>query len=199
MTALHWRSSAKLPDAGVPGDKIKIYSDKAISRGERYKKSAKGSRFVLVAFRSSRRPCGFFSFCKFSPIATFRAVLLVFGEARSVLDIVGIVLHAHPERAAEAKQFGEFVEQSVYLCPKVARFNKKYESTEEVLKRFNAFVDTLHKIVHWNEKAKGVTTYGITHFADWSWEEFRKVSRSAFDILRPISTMCLRPSTTPAW
>nr|XP_010910298.1 oryzain gamma chain [Elaeis guineensis] len=52
------------------------------------------------------------------------------------------------------------------------RYGKRYESTEEMMRRFRIFVENLELIRSTNRKGLPYTL-GINRFADWSWEEFQ--------------------------
>ncbi|GFS33765.1 aleurain-like protease [Actinidia rufa] len=53
------------------------------------------------------------------------------------------------------------------------RYGKRYETTEETKLRFAIFSENL-KLIRSHSK-KGLSyTLGVNHFADWTWEEFRR-------------------------
>jgi len=52
------------------------------------------------------------------------------------------------------------------------KYEKKYESDTEYLRRFITFLDSVDKIRELNSNTKDNVTYGLNIFADWSHEEF---------------------------
>ncbi|KAF8393628.1 hypothetical protein HHK36_021873 [Tetracentron sinense] len=53
------------------------------------------------------------------------------------------------------------------------RYGKRYETLEEIKLRFGNFVENLKLIRSTNRKGLPYTL-AVNHFADWSWEEFRR-------------------------
>lgn len=53
------------------------------------------------------------------------------------------------------------------------RYGKRYDTVEEMKHRFKIFSDSLELIKSTNKKRLSYTL-GVNHFADWTWEEFRR-------------------------
>lgn len=62
--------------------------------------------------------------------------------------------------------------QAIRFARFARRYGKRYESAEEMRRRFEIFVENLELIRSTNRKGLSYTL-GINRFADWSWEEFR--------------------------
>jgi len=56
----------------------------------------------------------------------------------------------------------------------LSKYSKHYASDEEFISRFQIFQDNLKRIDQYNEEANGLTTFGITHFADETPEELNR-------------------------
>lgn len=53
------------------------------------------------------------------------------------------------------------------------RYGKRYDTVDEMKRRFKIFSESLELIK--STKKKGLSyTLGVNHFADWTWEEFRR-------------------------
>lgn len=52
------------------------------------------------------------------------------------------------------------------------RYGKRYDTVDEMKRRFKIFSENLQLIKSTNKKRLGYTL-GVNHFADWTWEEFR--------------------------
>ncbi|KAG1342625.1 Cysteine proteinase 2 [Cocos nucifera] len=61
---------------------------------------------------------------------------------------------------------------AIHFARFARRYGKRYESTEEMMRRFGIFVENLELIRYTNRKGLPYTL-GINRFADWSWEEFQ--------------------------
>ncbi|XP_042910220.1 cathepsin L [Parasteatoda tepidariorum] len=56
----------------------------------------------------------------------------------------------------------------------IARHGKEYKDEREKMGRFKVFQENLKKIKFLNDHEKGTARYGLTHFADWTGEEFKR-------------------------
>lgn len=73
----------------------------------------------------------------------------------SVLQVIGQTRHAF--------SFAKFI----------SRYGKKYETVEEMRLRFQIFSENL-KLIRSTNRKRLPYRLGLNHFADWTWEEFRK-------------------------
>lgn len=55
------------------------------------------------------------------------------------------------------------------------RYNRKYRSKKEVLKRFRIYKRNLRLAKLWQKNEQGTAVYGETPYTDMTQEEFRKV------------------------
>ncbi|XP_031267922.1 thiol protease aleurain-like [Pistacia vera] len=79
----------------------------------------------------------------------------LFDLEASILQVIG---HSH-----HALSFARFAH----------RFEKKYETVQEMKLRFQIFSDNLDLIRSTNRKGLSYKL-GVNHFADWTWEEFQR-------------------------
>lgn len=74
-----------------------------------------------------------------------------------------LLKNAHHEHT-EKKLFEDFV----------VKHKKVYKDENEKLRRLKIFQKNLEKIKFLNDHERGTAKYGVTHFADWTEEEFRR-------------------------
>ncbi|KAK0412933.1 hypothetical protein QR680_006487 [Steinernema hermaphroditum] len=90
----------------------------------------------------------------------------MFKYAVLILLLLPLLTLSVPAPSEEAKAFEKFKKD----------LDRHYATPEEEAKRFEIFKKNLEEIKRLNEEHKGLTTFAVNQFSDWTKEEFGKMN-----------------------